>query len=207
MTSEMGTDAISCGDDARVAWPLFLADYGGSTPTSPLKARDLRFQGCDVMHAVRLVRTWHSRLPNCQTGPWQFAFSAEHSGTTYAVALWNTPSARCLPHHWLELRRMACAPDAPPNTASRFLSWMVRYFKRTFPERERCISYQDTAVHSGTIYRAAGWTPGNSSKARIRNRNGKRAGTDRLYRWNMNGAESDASAKVRWECLLGHNPT
>lgn len=192
----------SRGDSIRVMHPLLHGVEGGSTPTSPLHARTLRFEPCAKRHAVRLVMEWHSRLPNCQMGPWQFAFHAAHEGVTYAVALWNTPSGRCLPSHWLELRRMACSPDAPKNTASRFLAWMVRYFKTNHAERERCISYQDTAVHTGTIYKAAGWSAEYVSKPRIRDRSGKRTGTARDYRWNVNGIEADASAKVRWECPL-----
>jgi hypothetical protein len=190
------------GDSIRVVHPLFQEEGGGSTPTSPLHSRDLIFEPCDKMHAVRLVHEWHSRMPNCQRGPWQFAFRAQHVGITYAVALWNTPSGRCLPQHWLELRRMACAPDAPEHTASRFLAWMARYFRKHHKHRERCISYQDTAVHKGTIYRAAGWTAAHTSKPRIRDRTTKRPGTRRDYRWNINGTEQDASAKVRWEFSL-----
>lgn len=185
-----------------VAHPLFQAGGGGSTPASALSVKDLVFEPCDKGHAVGLVRAWHSRLPKCQSGPWQFAFHASAGGRTVAVALWNTPSGRCLPQHWLELRRMACSPDAPKNTASAFLAWMVRWFKRNAPGRERAISYQDTAVHAGTIYKAAGWTPTHRSEPRIRDRSGKRAGTDRMYRWNINGTEADASAKVRWEVAL-----
>ena len=190
------------GESIRVVHPLFHTEGGGSTPTSPLQCRDLVFEQCAKSHAVRLVMEWHSRLPNCQSGPWQFAFHAQHAGLTYAVALWNTPSGRCLPQHWLELRRMACAPDAPKNTASRFLAWMVRHFRRHHSVRERCISYQDTAVHTGTIYKAAGWTAEYVSKPRVRDRSAKRVGTQRDYRWNANGIEADASAKVRWEYAI-----
>lgn len=185
-------------ESIRVMHPLFQAGQGGSIPTSAL----LRFDLCDKEYAVDLCRAWHSRMPKTQSGPWQYAFHAHHEGITYAAALWNTPSGRCLPQHWLELRRMACSPDAPKNTASRFLAWMVRYFKRECPSRERCISYQDTAVHAGTIYRASGWKPTHTSKPRIRDRSGKRHGTNRRYRWNINGEHADASAKVRWELIL-----
>lgn len=41
-----------------------------------------------------------------------------------------------------------------------------------------------------------------TSSERVRDRSGKRTGTDRLYRWNINGDEADASAKVRWEIEL-----
>lgn len=190
----------------RVAHPLFQAEGGGSTPTSALSAGVLRFRPCEKDHAVAMTRLWHSRLPNTQAGPWMYAFCAEHAGVTYAVALWNTPSARCLPQHWIELRRMACAPDAPKNTPSRFLAWMTRWLVANAPQHERAISYQDTAVHAGTIYKAAGWTPAYTSKPRVRDRSGKRAGTERMYRWNINGDGADASAKVRWELDIGTNP-
>lgn len=183
----------------RVAHPLFHVGDGGSTPTPALSASDLFFRACDKMHAVTLCRKWHSRLPNTQAGPWQFAFCAEHHGVTYAVALWNNPSTRSLPAHWLEMRRMACAPDAPANTASRFLSWMVRYFKKNTTHRERCISYQDTSVHSGTIYRAAGWHIAYVGVERQRDRSKVRVGTGRMYRRNINGDGVDKSSKVRWE--------
>lgn len=94
---------------------------------------------------------------------------------------------------------MACAPDVPKNTPSAFLAWMARYFERECPEREMMLSYQDTAVHLGTIYKAAGWFNAHESKPRIRDRSGKRAGTARMYRWNINGVDADASAKVRWQ--------
>lgn len=167
-----------------------------------LKARHLKTDACDKRVAVELVRRWHSRLPNVQSGPWQFAFCAHAGGLIYAVALWHNPSARTLPHHWLELRRMACAPDAPRNTASRFLGEMVRYFRQHHLERERCISYQDVAVHSGTIYKASNWTPTYLSRARTRDRSKPRVGTGRAYRSNANGDEVDASPKQRWEIVL-----
>ena len=117
---------------------------------------------------------------------------------TFAVALWNNPSARCLPGHWRELRRMACAPDAPKFTASRFLGWMVRWFKQHEPEHEKLISYQDTAVHNGTIYKACGWVAESVTVERVRDRSKNRTNTTRAYRSNINGVEPDKSSKVRW---------
>ena len=186
-------------DSVRVACPLFQGEGGGSTPTSTLTARALVFEPCAKLYAVQLVRRWHSRLPGCQRGPWQYAFHARHGEATYAVALWNNPCTRSLPEHWLELRRMATAPDAPKNTASRFLMWMVRYFRAHAPERERCIAYQDTDVHTGTIYKASGWTAAYTGKRRVRDRSKPRTGTDRMYRSNKNGVAVDAAPKVRWE--------
>jgi hypothetical protein len=79
---------------------------------------------------------------------------------------------------------------------------MVDYFRRYCPERQKCISYQDTAVHRGTIYKAAGWKIGYVSKARTRDRSLYHVGTRRLYRSSMNGVDVDASEKTRWEMDL-----
>lgn len=193
---------MTCVGGARVALPLFHEVDGGSIPTPTLQAKQLTFNRCSRIHAVALVKMWHSRLPNTQDGPWQFAFNAHHGGITFAVALWSNPSARCLPGHWLELRRLACAPDSPKNTPSRFLAWMVRWFRQTCKDREKCISYQDTAVHEGTIYKACGWNPAHISEPRVRDRSKDRVGTDRKYRSNLNGVDVDASPKIRWEIDL-----
>ena len=184
-------------DRERVVAPLF-----DSPNPRKVKARDLVFEPCDKHYAVAFCRRYHSRLPNTQDGPWQFAFHGRVEGITYVVALWNTPSSRSLPSHWLELRRLTCAPDAPRNTCSRFLAWMVRRFRAECPERERCMSYQDPSVHKGTIYKAAGWKETHRGVDRVRDRSGKRTGTDRLYRWNVNGDETDSVGKIRWEIDL-----
>jgi hypothetical protein len=178
----------------RIAYPLF------ATNTAPenIAAKNLQFEVCDKSFAANLIEQWHSRLPKCQSGPWQFAFHAYANDVTYAVALWNNPSARTLPSHWLELRRLAAASDAPRNTCSKFIGWMVRHFKQNHPERERCISYQDPAVHSGTIYKASNWSIDYVAKDRVRDRSGKRKGTNRFYRSNLNGEGVDSVGKVRW---------
>ena len=169
-----------------------------------VKARNLICEPCDTAHAVALNREWHSRLPVVQNNPWQFAFRAHYRGRTCAVALWNNPSTRSLPSHWLELRRLACAPFAPRFTASKFLSAMVRWFARYHADREKCISYQDTAVHTGTIYRAANWHIAFQGHERQRDRSKPRINThgQRMYRTSSNGLDADRAAKVRWEIEL-----
>lgn len=165
--------------------------------------RELSLDRCAVDVARALNAAWHSRLPRTQPGPWQFAFAAHKTGIVYGVALWHNPSARGLPSHWLELRRLALAPDAPHCTASWMLSKMRRWFMHNHPERERLISYQDCAVHKGTIYRAAGWHAAYTAKPRLRDRSKPRKGTRRDYRSNLNGLAVDGAAKVRWEVGLG----
>ena len=182
--------------------PLLDSPEEFGVPDRGLKARDLQLERCAKPHAVKLCRQWHSRLPNTQRGPWQFAFKAHYMGVTYSVALWNNPSARTLPGHWLELRRLANSPDSPYNTSSRFLAWMVRYFEEHCPEREKCISYQDTSVHEGTIYKAANWEVEHISRARERDRSSLRKGTNRKYRKDVNGKDPATSEKKRWAIEL-----
>lgn len=181
----------------RLAVPLFEQPTGNP----PRRATDLAVERCTVEHARRLVERWHSRMPVTQAGPWQYAFAARCDGITYGVALWHNPSARMLPAHWIELRRMAVAPDAPHCTASRMLGQMARWFRINCPERERLISYQDMEVHAGTIYRAAGWTRTNVTAARQRDRSQNRP-SGRRYRWDTNGTDAHSSAKARWELEL-----
>lgn len=171
-----------------------------------MKAKALTVQLCSIDESRDFIAQWHSRLPNTQRGPWQYAFEAVSDDQRYATALWHNPSTRSLPHHWLELRRMAVANNAPHCTASWFLGQMTRWFRRECPNRERVISYQDLAVHTGTIYLAAGWTPAYVSRPRIRDRSKNRVGCNRLYRSNLNGIAVDAAPKVRWEKMLDNSP-
>ncbi len=191
------------GDGVSVDVQRSLNPLWQEVSDAPNSVRELTLERCAVEVARSLNALWHSRLPRTQTGPWQFAFAAHKGGIVYGVALWHNPSARGLPSHWLELRRLAISGDAPHCTASWMLSRMRRWFRQHCPERERLISYQDCAVHTGTIYRAAGWTIGYVSKPRVRDRSKPRRGTRRDYRSNLNGLAPDGAAKVRWEMELG----
>ena len=180
-------------ESIRVMHPLFQTGEGGSTPTSALQ---FVLERIPFKDALRLNRAWHSRLPRFGTGfiknqPFP-CFGAMFEGRAFGVAIWSTPCARNLPQQeWLELRRLAIAPDAPRNLASRMLGVMARLLRLEYPQVRRLVSYHDTAVHTGAIYRAAGWTPttvnkdGNwTRKARPRPR-----------------AQSEAP-KQRWEKVL-----
>jgi hypothetical protein len=146
--------------------------------------------------AKELNRLWHSRLPRFGTGfienqPF-LSFAATSGGKVYAVAIWSNPAARNLPQQtWLELRRLAIGPEAPRMTASWMLGQMVRFIRKQRPEIETLVSYQDTEVHTGTIYMASGWKP------TVVNEDGN---------WNRPGrlrpkAQSEA-AKQRWELII-----
>jgi hypothetical protein len=66
---------------------------------------------------------------------------------------------------------------------------MARLVRAARPAAVRLISYQDTAAHTGTIYKAAGW--------RAAGRKGSQT------RWDMPGRKrrppQSAAPKVRWE--------
>ena len=152
----------TCGDSIRVMHPLFQEDDDGSIPISPLQ---LEIGRIDIPLAVTLNELWHSRLPkiNNQTGK-NMAFAAFYKNRFYACAIWGEPVGRMLNGHGLyELRRMAIAEDAPKNTGSRMLKVMRILIRKELPEIKRLISYQDTDVHNGTIYKAAGWVEENKS--------------------------------------------
>jgi len=91
----------------------------------------------------------------------------------------------------LELRRMAISEDAPKNTASRMIGIMRRIIKKEFPHITLLLSYQDTDVHEGTIYKASGWYPASKSK-----------GTSWTNNVRQRNKEQSLSDKVRWEFRL-----
>lgn len=182
------------GDGARVAHPLFQEGDGGSYPTSPLQFIIGRIE-MDL--AIELNKRWHSRLPivskaNIVRSRDNICFGAYFENRLYASAIWTSPIARAFNGlNFLELRRLAISADAPKNTASRMISIMVKIIKRELPHIKKLISYQDTEVHTGTIYKASGWTVG-------------RISSDRECRWGKGGGRKRnicqaTASKIRWE--------
>lgn len=185
---------LPSADDARVACPLFQAEYGGAIPTSALQ---LRFSACNESTFKTLNSKWHSRLPRIGNSHFRVCYSAEASNLIYAVAAWSNPVARLLPQReWLELRRFAIADDAPEYTASRMLGWMRRDIAKRFPEVERLISYQDLVAHKGTIYAASGWKHAENFTPRAL---GWVGWGNRPRKGRTNQA---VAPRMRWECIL-----
>lgn len=176
----------------RTVYPLFASEAMSASPTSALC---LCLDGIDIKTARLLNALWHSRLPrlgNDVSLRAALCFGAEFDGRYYAAAVWTHPIARALPQDsLLELRRLAIAPDAPKNTASRTLAIMARLIRKARPEITTLVSYQDTEVHTGGIYKAAGWT------ATAMNPNGE---WDRPNRARQ--AAQSAALKQRWEKAL-----
>lgn len=129
---------MSGADGVTAAQPPRQAEGGGSTPTSALQ---LRVEEIPFPLARELNARWHSRLPRFGAGcirnmPF-LSYAATFAGGVWAVAIWSNPVARLLPQRaWLELRRLAVAPGAPRNTASRMLAVMRRLIRVRRPEVE-----------------------------------------------------------------------
>jgi len=139
-------------------YPLFDRECN-ATPTSPLL---MRVEKVAYRTARALNRKWHSRLPRIGDPPGTTeampCYAAVFEGNVFAVAIWSHPVSRELPQDtWLELRRMAVSDAAPKFTASWMLGIMARLLRKRMPELVKLVSYQDKAVHDGTIYKAAGW--------------------------------------------------
>ena len=147
--------------------------------------------------ACKLNEIWHSRLPQLHpSNVWRsknyicFLFLIDEA--VVGVGIWSSPVARMLSNKTLlELRRLALSKHCPKNTATYVLSKMIKAIKEKFPEIEKVISYQDTAVHLGTIYKAANWTQSNIS-----------SGGEWTRQSRARGKVQTAVPKVRWEFSL-----
>ena len=186
------------GDGVRVAQPLFPVEGQGSIPMSPLQ---LNIEALDLKTALEINRAWHSRLPllpySTVIRKHGIAFGATYLNVYFAVAIWSTPCARMLDNGFTyELRRMAICNNAPKNTASRMISIMCKILKKK-THYCRLISYQDTEVHTGTIYKASGWIATNKSKTGFGWSNSKKKS-----KWagrGLSNKEQSIAPKIRWE--------
>jgi hypothetical protein len=178
-------------DGVREARSLFQERGSGAVPTSALQ---LLIDRIDFKTAKQLNKLWHSRLPFFGAPFDAFCYVAEFDGLYYASAIWTHPVSRSLPQvEWLELRRLAIAPDAPKNTASRMLGVMTRLIRKSRPEVTRLVSYQDCEVHTGGIYKAAGWTATAESEFRTWAHE-KRGG--------FRNPDQSTAPKQRWELAI-----
>ena len=187
-------------DDVRDSIPLFRSGCGGSSPTS---AHHLTINKCKVQRACELNEIWHSRFPkihwsNVVRNRDYICFVAEYVDIAYASAIWSSPVAANRLKEGktaLELRRMAIADDAPKNTASRMIGVMRKIIRKRLPHITLLLSYQDTEVHQGTIYKASGWYFASKNK-----------GTSWTNNNRKRNKEQSLSDKVRWEFRLKDSP-
>lgn len=177
------------GDSIREVHPLFRAESDGSIPISPLQ---LHFGKCELKTAKRLNEKYHSRLPIFRQTMALECYAAIFSNKYYAAAIWSNPSSAMINQSWIELKRFVITNDAPKNTASRMMSWMIKQIKRSYPRCPRLISYQDPKVHTGTIYKASNWICTGSRKS------GGFSSTKIRFRYK----DQVFGDKIRWEYNL-----
>ena len=176
---------MNCGDSIRVVHPLFQEEDDGSIPISPLQ---LHFGKVGLDTVKELNEVYHSRLPLYGQTMALLCYAAIYKNYYYAGAIWSNPSSAMIDNSWIELKRLVIMGDAPKNTASRMLSWMVKQVRREYPNCPKVISYQDPAVHTGVIYKASGWKctglrkSGGFSSAKVRVRKKDQAPGDKI-RW------------------------
>jgi hypothetical protein len=165
----------------------------------PLSPKEFEFKIIRAQTACDLNGKWHSRLPiidwsNVVRNTHYVCYGALYKSEFYASAIWSSPVAQNRFKNGkqiLELRRLAISPEAPRNTATRMLSFMRKNIAEIFPDIALLISYQDTEVHLGTIYKADNWksvheSPGIAWNTEARARN----------------VEQSLAPKIRWEFKL-----
>lgn len=162
--------------------------------------KELRYVVIPAKQACEYNALWHSRLPkihwsNVVRNSYSVCFAATTvTGQIVAIAIWSSPVAQnrfVFGKQILELRRLAISFDCPKNTASNMLAYMRKWIKKNLPEIALLISYQDTDVHLGTIYKADNWVVGAFSSG---------------LKWNtanrIRNPEQSLAVKVRWEYKL-----
>jgi hypothetical protein len=162
-------------------------------PTSP---KQFNFSVVTAKTACALNNQWHSRLPiidwsNVVRNTHYICFAASYEGEYYATAIWSSPVAQNRFKHgkqMLELRRMAISNECPKNTATRMLSFMRKYIATFMPDIALLISYQDTEVHFGTIYKADNWQAVSESQ-----------GLAWTTKNRSRNKEQSLAVKIRWE--------
>lgn len=131
----------------------------------PKSCKSMQCLESNVSTAMYYNELWHSRLPKTNMGnllrnKHSVFYTAVYELSIYAVAMWTTPvvaNRMTNGFQMLELRRLAIAPDAPKYTATWMLGKMIKNIHKQFPDIIKLISYQDTEVHTGTIYAAGNW--------------------------------------------------
>lgn len=167
-----------------------FADHAPQSPTQFV------VKEIDVHLACRLNKMWHSRLPkihwsNVVRNKTHVCYGLFFDGGCWAIAIFSSPVARYLDDNTiLELRRYAIKDGAPKNTASWGIGKMTKLIRDNFPNIDKLISYQDTAVHSGTIYKSSNWYAASHTKFGSWRKSRKR---------NPDQATGD---KIRWEYVI-----
>lgn len=169
--------------------------------------KELEYEVIKAKLACELNDKWHSRLPyihwsNVVRNTHYVCFGAKPRGVEIgpngegyvAVGIWSSPVAQNrfkYGKQMLELRRMAISGECPKNTATHMLRFMRRWILANKTDVAMLVSYQDTEVHQGTIYKADNWVEAAKSEGLAWN-------TEKRKR----NKEQSLSPKIRWEYKL-----
>jgi len=147
-----------------------------------------------VNDACEYNAMWHSKLPiikpsNVNRNKYRICYGMFDGDDIIAVAILSSPVNPTLAKQpIIELRRLANSPVVPHNGATWFLSRIIKALKKDIPDIQKVISYQDTSVHAGIIYRAGNWVLAHKTK---------------FASWNHATRQRDLDQskadKIRWE--------
>lgn len=172
--------------------PLFW-DRKFDIPDSPKK---ITIDIITPILASQLNKIWHSKLPNIHwsnivRNRYYLCFGFHYKGVWVASAIWSSPVNQNYDIvKTLELRRMAISDLCPKNTATNLISRMIKVIDKKLPLVTDLISYQDTSVHLGTIYKASNWYLDGETKYASWN-NGRKRNKDQSN-----------SNKKRWKYII-----
>ena len=162
--------------------------------------KDIQVEETRAQIACMLNELWHSRLPkihwsNVVRNTHYVCYVFKYKEAVVGVGIWSSPVARMLNKDThLELRRLALCDVCPKNTATFVLSKMRSLVKSKFPNIKKLISYQDTAVHNGTIYKASNWIK--AVDVPLINWDNK---------WRKRNKLQSTAKKIRWEYSICKN--
>jgi hypothetical protein len=166
---------MSCGDSS-MAERLNQTVDGGSIPTSPLQFHRRSFWVANVDHSIArdLVEAEHYARGASNTStylhglfPSGWLWHSECVGVAWWIPPTKSAAQALAGERWegvLSLSRLVIAPGVPKNACSFLLSKSVRLIDRS--RWHTLVTYADSwRGHTGTIYRAAGWTFAGHTKA------------------------------------------
>ena len=146
-----------CGDSSIAELPLFQGEDGGAIPTSP---HQLFFRPIKYITANNFLVKWHYLH---RQAPTSFSYGAYFSGQIIGACTIGKPASHTLlggvagkerAADVFELNRLCFLDEAPKNSESRFIGWVIRQMAKS----TILVSYADTAQgHSGIVYKATNW--------------------------------------------------
>jgi len=186
---------ISSINGIMIQEPLFW-DGNFQIPNSP---KECKIDIIKPQFASQLNIIWHSRLPqihwsNIVRNRYYICYGISYMGIWIGCAIWSSPVNQNFDIvKTLELRRMAMSELCPKNTATYMISKMIKDIEKRLPLVQKLISYQDTEVHLGTIYKASNWFIDAETKFNSWSKSRKRS------------KDQSKADKIRWAYLTKNN--